>query len=698
MSSSLKLVSVILGAIAGIGLIIYFEHFSKNYLAKNQLALDQFHQIRTALVKLDDAVLRAGYFLYFNNDIIDRQVQTIRSLTDRLIGNPHLNKKSQADIASSLKIFRVHTERLGLLVHDFLRYNAPMKNSAMFVSRLTLQSYKTFQPSMDADKTFLLLVSSINSALFLNRGAMDENFLEQVKEDVRHIARLDFNDPQKERLKTVLLKNVNFYLENYARYSALLHKILQQDIAADLRRIHQKFLASTRKEFSTIEYVSQLILLIFLFFLAIVLYSIYRAHKENERLKSAQGELQNMLVTDALTGLGNRHAFQEFDRQNRSLAIILVNIDGFKQINDFYGTQIGDKVLKVMAKKLRKATPPELDAKIFRLGGDDFGVVYKQHSDFKVETLIGHYLDLFEFQLYTIDEIVIEFGVSISASTYRPLLETADMALKAVKSSSSSRYMLYRPDMDLSPQIAQNIQACKQIKWALNHNALTPYFQPIFNIKTGVCDHHEALARLITSQKEVLSPAVFLKAAKEAKLSGRLTLEMLAQTIELLRVRGGRYSINITAADIFHEPDRRKLLSLLEANRDICRDRITFELLESEEIHDLQTAQNFIWELKRLGCRVAIDDFGSGYSNFAYLMKLQCDVLKIDGSLIRNIDIDPQAELIVQTIVEFAKQSGMQTVAEFVHSEGILKKVESLGIDYAQGFFLGKPQPLALTE
>jgi EAL domain-containing protein (putative c-di-GMP-specific phosphodiesterase class I) len=273
------------------------------------------------------------------------------------------------------------------------------------------------------------------------------------------------------------------------------------------------------------------------------------------------------------------------------------------------------------------------------------------------------------------------------------LFETADMALKTVKSSKRKRYAIYDPSLDVSETIASNIYALKQLKMAIVRNAVIPYFQPIIDLESGEALKYEALARLQIKEGETITPYHFIEAAKQAKLSGIITTRILKKTLEIARRTGATFSVNLSAEDITSGHDQKRIFSLLEAYDDVSS-RIIFEILETEEIEDYEIISDFIRRAKRFGCQISIDDFGSGYSNFEKLLQLDIDVIKIDGSLIKHVDHNTHAELVVRTIVDFAKGAQLETVAEFVHSKAVLEKVRALDIDYAQGFYLGEPKPV----
>jgi len=167
----------------------------------------------------------------------------------------------------------------------------------------------------------------------------------------------------------------------------------------------------------------------------------------------------------------------------------------------------------------------------------------------------------------------------------------------------------------------------------------------------------------------------------------------LKKTLEVARKTDATFSVNLSAEDITSVHDQKRIFALLSDYEEVAS-RIVFEILETEEIEDYEIISDFIRRAKRFGCRISIDDFGSGYSNFEKLLQLDIDVIKIDGSLIKDVDHNTHAELVVRTIVDFARGAQLETVAEFVHFKALLEKVKQLDIDYAQGFYLGEPKPV----
>jgi EAL domain-containing protein (putative c-di-GMP-specific phosphodiesterase class I) len=237
----------------------------------------------------------------------------------------------------------------------------------------------------------------------------------------------------------------------------------------------------------------------------------------------------------------------------------------------------------------------------------------------------------------------------------------------------------------------QNILWAHKLSIALKEGRVKPFFQPIINNRNADIIKYEALARIIDEDGQVITPYFFLDAAKQTRQYAMLTRAIIEHSLQAMLGNEHIVSLNFTVEDIRNngtvEFFKQQIQELGVA------ERVVIELTESEGIENYSEVSEFINDIKTFGCRISIDDFGTGYSNFNHLIHLNVDYLKIDGSIIKNIIDDKNAELITRTLVDFAKRLGMETVAEFVDSQEILDKVTALGVDYSQGFFLGKPSP-----
>jgi len=263
------------------------------------------------------------------------------------------------------------------------------------------------------------------------------------------------------------------------------------------------------------------------------------------------------------------------------------------------------------------------------------------------------------------------------------------MVLKEVK-NRREKYLIYSKDFDKSVEILQNLNILEIIKIALKEDKIIPFFQPIVDNKTGEIDKFEVLARLDTSKDQYLPPGVFLPVAKESKYYRDITKTIVKKSIETIIEKDVNLSINLSIEDILDDVVIDYFLGLIKENQHIAH-KITVELLESESIQNYKEIQKFVDEIRKYGMKLAIDDFGAGYSNFSHVVNLKPDFVKIDGSLIKDIHKDPYSKIIVSTIVDFSKKLGIKTIAEFVSSVEIYKVIRELDIDYSQGFFVGKP-------
>ncbi|MEJ5173132.1 MAG: EAL domain-containing protein [Hydrogenothermaceae bacterium] len=403
-------------------------------------------------------------------------------------------------------------------------------------------------------------------------------------------------------------------------------------------------------------------------------------------------EKKERLYIDYLTGLPNRFKLTiDLDRIFNP-KVILINIDSFKEINDVYGFNIGDKILISVASRIKEYTQNH-NFQVYRIGGDEFAIlidrfIYSSNLDIFVNGLIAYIQSKpFDVEGYEIN-IDVTIGIAIpSEFNARNILEKADMALKYAKENRKP-FFIYNENLELQKQYEENLKWVKILKNAINQNRIVLFYQPIFDNDTRKIGKFEALVRIKEGEK-FISPFYFLDIAKKAKLYPHITSEVVKQAFKISRDYNVEISVNLSIKDILNETIVLEIFNQLKNNGA----NITFELLESEGIQNFDEVLEFIKQVKTYGAKIAIDDFGSGYSNFEYLLKLKVDYLKIDSSLIKNIHTDRESRIIVETITDFSKKLGIKTIAEFVHCEEVFKVVKEIGIDFSQGFYLGEPKP-----
>jgi PAS domain S-box-containing protein/diguanylate cyclase (GGDEF)-like protein len=402
-------------------------------------------------------------------------------------------------------------------------------------------------------------------------------------------------------------------------------------------------------------------------------------HDITELVKSRH-ELKSQFMTDALTSLSNRMKMLEDLKTVENPMLAVFDIDRFKEINGFYGHKVGDEVLKQLANRIFNMFSDHM-FEVYRINSDQFAVLTSEDkiNSQTFESKVKHLLDATRRTHIKIDEIEVDINLTICiVDESEDILNKVDMALKNAKQTKRDIVVYNETQISETEAFKSNIMWTKVIKSAIKSDSIVPYFQPIVNNQTGKVEKYEALMRMVYNKK-LISPGFFLNVAKKTKYYPYLTDAMIKKCFEIFSKNINMLSINLSVEDISNRDTVDNLYEMLEAY--MIGDRITFEIVESEGIENYDEVEGFVSKVKEKGCRVAIDDFGSGYSNFEYLMKLKADYIKIDGSIIKNICTDKSAQAVTEAIVNFAQKNNMLTVAEFVSDETIQNKVTELGIN-----------------
>ena len=408
------------------------------------------------------------------------------------------------------------------------------------------------------------------------------------------------------------------------------------------------------------------------------------------KLLMQQEELRNMLYYDSLTGVLNREALLRDIKSENSGSLILINIDSFSQINDLYGERFGNQVL-IKFSSFLKNTLEDSDYEVYRLGGDEFVILSTETNTINIANNLTELTQKINTNPLKINDEEISLGVTIGVSfeDSKNLLSTANMALKIAKREAKS-VVLYSNSLSLNKEYENNLKWIKEIKSAIDDDRIIIYFQPIVDNKTNIINKYETLIRLIDTKGDIVTPYHFLEIAKKAKLYEKLTKIVLQKSFEVFKDNSYDFSINITIDDILNKDINNYIIEILKQYN--ISNRVIFEIVETEGIENFEVVENFITMVKSFGCKISIDDFGTGYSNFEYLMRLQADYIKIDGSIIKEITHNKRSELITSVIIAFAKEMNIQTIGEYVENKEIHDKLIELGVNKSQGYYFGKPQ------
>ena len=397
---------------------------------------------------------------------------------------------------------------------------------------------------------------------------------------------------------------------------------------------------------------------------------------------------------DPLTKIYNRQYLNEFLKTSslEHYQLMMIDLDHFKQINDNYGHDVGDKVLISVVEQINSSIRKE-DI-LVRFGGEEFLVLIHKQT---LETclIIAERIRnaVMTHEVQTVNKHII-MTISIGVNPFPFYAKNFDEAVKIADEQLYNAKVSGRNCVKVSQEInkiqSQTSKRIGDVKSAIDENRIICAYQPIVSTQNTQTQKYEMLLRLLDTGGNIVPPLEFLPAIRHTNVYINVTKIVIDFAIKALKENSFELSMNLDLQDILND-DIMTLIRDGFALRPELAKRLTIEILEHEEITNFDVIKERILSLKKLGFKIAIDDFGSGYANFQYLLHLDIDILKIDGSLIRDIDTNKNSYHIVETIGDFAKKMGIKTVAEQIETIDELKTIKSLNIDYVQGYLLGKP-------
>ncbi|HEX9627489.1 MAG TPA: EAL domain-containing protein [Acidiferrobacterales bacterium] len=413
---------------------------------------------------------------------------------------------------------------------------------------------------------------------------------------------------------------------------------------------------------------------------------------------------------DALTGLPNR---REFERQlqaavesahddPRGHSMLYLDMDQFKVVNDTCGHRAGDELLREFAELLHGLVR-DTDL-VARLGGDEFGLLLKHCDLAQARQVAESVLKKIRAYRFIWGGRPLDVGASIGlvaidgrSQDVSEVLAAADVACYAAKDAGRNRLHVYLHDDSALRQRHGEMQWVARLGQALAENRFRLHSQPIVSVQTGAVHHHEILIRLLDEQGRIVPPNEFIPAAERYNLMPQIDRWVLEHTLAALKARGSRdavvaIAINLSGQSLGDTEFLNTVIDILDASG-VSPERMCFEITETAAIANLQRAARFISILSGMGCSFALDDFGSGLSSFAYLKNLKVDYLKIDGSFVKDIVTDAVDRAMVESIHHIGRALDIETIAEFVENPNVLNALRDIGVHYAQGYGIARPQP-----
>lgn len=406
--------------------------------------------------------------------------------------------------------------------------------------------------------------------------------------------------------------------------------------------------------------------------------------------------LSEMIKKDQLTGFYNREKLiLDLNESDIRHNLLVIDINNFSYINDFYGQVVSEKFLIEISKFLLSKISN--DFMIYKIQSSKFALLNSSLSKEEFLITIGELKKELKDALIDIGinkvHLFLTYGISFEENS--KLINSAEIVTKYARNQNKD-LVIYSNDLNIEKGCELNLQWTEKIKTALDNDKIVVYYQPLYNNKTKKIQKYEALVRLIDEEDNVISPFYFLDIAKKSRQYLDITKTIIQKSFEMFKDTPYQFSINLTVEDILDENIKEFLFTKIQEYN--YSNNLVLELVESEKISTYEPVYEFINEVKKFGCEIAIDDFGSGYSNFEYLVKIDADYVKIDGSIVQRINDDENSLEIVKSILSFCKKMDIKIIAEFVSCKELFEKINELEIDYSQGYYIGKPENKLIEE
>lgn len=526
----------------------------------------------------------------------------------------------------------------------------------------------------DKDKfRFMLDASKIDKANFYQKFDVDSALYDYVY--------------QTKKIQIIKQKDI----ENL--YITILHPIISNNevigiFSVDMTSNIQKTILNSIKPLETFF----IILIIFIFLLMLMtIMQIFHYFFTRKRM-----------FTDSLTKTFNRNYLEEMSSVLNLgyYSLAMLDLDKFKTINDTYGHKTGDYILS-QASKVFKNSIRDSDI-LVRYGGEEFLLLINNRgsdeSTLDICKRLKNNISKEHF-FYDGNEIKVTVSIGLHKHPYleknlQEAIKKADEVLYLAKRNGRNRIEIYDEKITSGSQFSsKNISFVKE---ALDDNRVVCYYQPIYDYKNGEIYKYEALVRIITADNSIVGPYEFLPQIKNTNIHYKLTQRVLQIVFEEIKKSKKSISVNINFSDLANKDIEETIVEHLKNNPSLAS-KVTFEILESSEVDNVALFMEKTNLIHSLGAKVSIDDFGSGYSNFKTIIDIEANYLKIDGSLIKDIDVNIKDYKVAKSIIHFAAQSNMQTIAEFVHSKDVYDKLVELNVDYMQGYYISAPKA-ALIE
>jgi len=672
--------------------IVYFYILQRDFTKHHREFLLSLNSLKNTHTNLDHQILQSSIYAYHNQDEISATASKVVEDYKRLIKSNILENKTYAQTKADLILFKEYIDIDLRNLDEYFMLNAGIKNSLIFLSRLVENA---------------LVLQEKDKDLFIEATKILNHFNDAKRmQDIDYINKNNFllkSDSKNTKTKK-FIANFNLHskylINKYPSFIHIAYSVINDGLENYLEKVGEEFSLTALDDFKALDIFASILFSVFISSLFFIVILFIKYLKENKKLKEITSSLEHSLIYDHLTDLHNRKAFEKQLQKLDKPHLLLINIDGFKYINDVYGNDVGNIILKELSLFIKSEVDAMNSACIYRLDGDEFGILFNDIKNFEAVAIAHTLENKISNHIFTANDLTLNLAVSIASNSVAPILENTDLTLKFLKKDNTQRVLEYNDNLNLKTDIEENMKILEHIKNAIKEDRIVPFFQPIINLKTSKIEKYEALVRLKLDDNTYLTPFKFLDIAKKSSYYRFITKTMIEKTLMMAKEYPQyRFSINISMIDIQDHKLTKMLFKILTANPEAAN-RLDIELLESENLRNLVVVQDFIKRLQTFGSEILIDDFGTGYSNFTYFSDLDIDIVKIDGSIVREIGINKRKLHMLKSIHKFSDGMNMKNIAEFVETKEVAILLREIGVEYAQGYYFSQPieRPLESDE
>jgi EAL domain-containing protein (putative c-di-GMP-specific phosphodiesterase class I) len=433
----------------------------------------------------------------------------------------------------------------------------------------------------------------------------------------------------------------------------------------------------------------------------LIMYSAREMQDINDRLELSiedkTSQLRENYYRDLVSGFPNKNRLLRDIALKKVDKVAYIVLPLLQRYASYYGLELIRRLERAFGSFTKFCFEKE-NGYFYQISSESYAIGCSNRISFHdFVSKLQWYLELLKKHIFSIGgaDIYLDATLGIADSNSDNICENANTAL-VIAINEHRQYVIYDPDSVSVTKMKANMEMVSKIRSAIEEDRIFPVFQPIYDNSKHTITKYEALARMEDTDGSIIPPLSFIEVAKLSGQYSAITTVMMKKAFEFFKESKYEFSLNLSISDIKNAESNAAILSRLSSFPK--PQHVVFEILETEKIEEFEEVQQFISRVKQLGGHIALDDFGNGYSNMMYLTRLDIDYIKLDGSIVKDAATDKVAENAVKTMLNFVKITGQKVIAEYVSDQAIQQKIQELGVDYSQGYYIGRPAKMLLPD